>query len=187
MPRTKAPPTSAEYALLGSLREMPGHGYLVAQRFAEGEELGQLYRLEQSAVYALLHDLESRGLIDGCPDVTGSRPPRTLFRVTEAGDAHLRSWLAAPVEPIRRLRLDFLLKLHFAARQDPLDAKCLIASQLEVGERYLAELDAEISALEANSLERLIVESKRAAVDGFVTWLRVKRSELEPELQQANR
>jgi DNA-binding PadR family transcriptional regulator len=175
MPRTKAPPTAAEYAILGSLREAPAHGYLVAQRFSTGNELGLLYHLEQSAVYALLHDLEDRGLITGVHDDSGVRPPRTLFSITDAGEDYLRSWLALPVEPIRRMRLDFLLKLHFTARQSPNEARALVAGQLEVCESYLSELQSEIASLEPNSLECLIVESKRAAVDGFATWLMQKR------------
>jgi DNA-binding PadR family transcriptional regulator len=189
MPRTKAPPTAAEYAILGSLREAPAHGYRVAQRFGSGRELGLLYHLEQSAVYALLHDLEDRGLIAGVHDDNGARPPRTLFSITDRGEKHLRSWLILPVEPIRRMRLDFLLKLHFTARENPAEARSLVAAQLTVGERYLDELNAEIAALEPNSLERLIAESKGAAVDGFVTWMRQKRDALgealrPPELRQ---
>jgi PadR family transcriptional regulator, regulatory protein AphA len=182
MPRTKAPPTAAEYAILGSLREAPAHGYLVAQRFATGNELGLLYHLEQSAVYALLHDLEDRALIAGVQDDSGARPPRTLFCITDAGETHLRSWLALPVEPIRRMRLDFLLKLHFTARQSPAEARALVAGQLKVCEAYLSDLNGEIASLEPNSLERLIVESKRAAVDGFATWLTQKRESLSEAL-----
>ncbi|HTE84659.1 MAG TPA: PadR family transcriptional regulator [Dehalococcoidia bacterium] len=183
MPRTKAPPTAAEYAVLGVLRETPAHGYRVAQRFSPRQDLGLLYPLEQSAVYALLHDLQARALITGEVEAAGPRPPRTLFRITAAGESYLRAWLAVPVEPIRRLRLDFLLKLHFATRDDPTSARHLITAQLTIGAEYLAGLDTELDRLDTNSLERLIVESKRAAVESFVTWLRVKRELLEPVLE----
>ena len=178
MPRTKGAPTAAEYAVLGVLREAPTHGYLLAQRFAPGQGLGLLYPLEQSAVYALLHDLESQGLISGRQEVSGPRPPRTLFLITEPGEAHLRAWLVTPVEPLRRLRLDFLLKLHFLSAQEPDSADRLIAEQLAIGQKYLAELDLELCRLDDDSLEGLVVDSKRVAVQGFVTWLGNRRARL---------
>ena len=178
MPRTKAAPTAAEYAVLGVLREAPAHGYRLAQNFAPNQGLGLLYPLEQSAVYGLLHELEARGLIAGQLESNGPRPPRTLFSITTAGDAHLREWLAVPIEPLHRLRLDFLLKLYFTTRQDPSGAAGLVSGQLAVGERYIADLDAELSRLDADSLEYLILESKRAAVDSFITWLRSRHERI---------
>jgi DNA-binding PadR family transcriptional regulator len=113
MPRTKRPVTAAEYAILGVLREAPTHGYRMAQRFAPGQDLGLLYPLEQSATYALLHELEARGHIRGKQELTEGAPPRTMFAITQSGEDYLLAWLVTPVEPLRRLRLDFLLKLHF--------------------------------------------------------------------------
>jgi PadR family transcriptional regulator AphA len=180
MPRTKGPPTAAEYALLGLLQEGPAHGYRLAQRFAPGRDLGLLYPLEQGMVYALLHELEARGLITGCVEAVGPRPPRTLFAITEAGAAQLRRWLAEPVEPLHRLRLDFLLKLSFAFRLDPPGASRLIGEQLAAGERYLADLDTELSGLDPDTLAYLVLESKRVAVAGFQTWLRERGDRLQP-------
>src|SRR5581483_7559213 len=145
MPRTKGPPTAAEYALLGLLQEAPAHGYRLAQRFAPGQDLGLLYPLEQGMVYALLHELEARGLVGGRLEPAGPRPPRTLFAITDAGAEHLRRWLTEPVEPLHRLRLDFLLKLSIALRLDPAGAAQLIGEQLAAGERYLADVDAQLS------------------------------------------
>ncbi len=182
MPRTKGPPTAAEYALLGLLQEAPAHGYRLAQRFAHGKELGLLYPIEQSMVYALLHELESRGLVTGQVEAAGPRPPRTLFAITPAGAAHLRRWLDQPIEPLHRLRLDFLLKLYFAVRLDPAGASRLIAGQLAAAERYLADVDAELHALEPDSLAYLVLESKQVAVAGFLTWLRGRRERLQVAL-----
>jgi PadR family transcriptional regulator AphA len=179
MPRTKGPPTAAEYALLGLLQEAPAHGYRLAQHFTPSGDLGLLYPLEQAMVYALLHELAARGLVIGRVEAAGPRPPRTLFAITDAGTAHLRRWLATPVEPLHRLRLDFLLKLYFAGRLDPSGASRLINEQLAAGERYLADLDSELGALAPDTLTALVLESKRVAVAGFLEWLRGRRERLQ--------
>jgi DNA-binding PadR family transcriptional regulator len=170
--------TAAEFALLALLQEAPAHGYLLAQRFAADQDLGRLYPLEQSMVYALLHDLERRGLVTAQQEAAGLRPTRTRFAITAAGEAQLRSWLTSPVQPLQRLRLDFLLKLHFAARQDVAGASRLIDAQLIAGEAYLSEVDADLAGLEPETLTYLVLESRRVAVASFLTWLQTRRERL---------
>jgi DNA-binding PadR family transcriptional regulator len=179
MPRTKTPPTAAEYAVLALLSEEPAHGYAIAQHFASGGDLSLLYSIEQSSVYDLLKELQQNGLISGHQEVSGLRPPRTVLAITAAGEARLQAWLGEPVEPLHRLRLDFLLKLHFLTRRSRRDAASLIAQQLSIGERYLQELDEQLAALDPDSLEHLVIESKQAAVRSFVTWLGSRRRRLE--------
>lgn len=178
MPKSKVMPAAAEYAVLGVLQETPAHGYLVAQRFAPGHDLGLLCPTEQSRVYALLHDLEERGLITGRQESADPRPPRTVFAITPAGEAILNGWLADSVEPLHRLRLDFLLKLTLISSRSPNTAARLIAKQLAAGERQLADLDASLAVLDPDGLEYLVVESKRVAVGSFVTWLHDKGERL---------
>lgn len=165
--------------MLGVLRDAPAHGYRLAQSFAAGSELSLLYPMEQSVVYALLHDLEARGFIEGEQQTAGQRPPRTMFAITVAGQAYFNSWLCEPVEPLRRVRLDFLLKLYFALRQNPAQAGELVSAQLAVGNRYLASLDEELRATGPDSLGYLVLESKRAAVQSFVLWLESRQRRLE--------
>jgi DNA-binding PadR family transcriptional regulator len=189
MARRKTAPTAADYAVLALLSEEQAHGYVVAQHFEPGGDLSLLYSMDQSSVYDLLRELRQESLIASRREVAGARPPRNVFVITDEGEAHLTAWLTEPVEPDHRLRLDFLLKLHFIARKSPTDAASLIAQQLLVGERYVDDLDVQLAALRPDSLDALVVESKRAALHGFIIWLRAKgeglqaavvRTELEP-------
>src|SRR6185437_77642 len=105
MSRTKAALSAAEFAILGLLQQAPAHGYRVAQRCTPGHDLGLLCPMDQSNVYAVLHDLEPQGLIAGRQESAGARPPRTVFRLSPDGEAALNVWLDAPVERLRRLRV----------------------------------------------------------------------------------
>ncbi|MGI8554247.1 MAG: PadR family transcriptional regulator [Dehalococcoidia bacterium] len=178
MPKTKPAMAVSEYAILGVLQEAPAHGYRIAQRFAPGQDVGLLCPLEHSNVYALLHELQEQGSIRGQQIVVGVRPPRTVFALTPAGEAVVQAWLAEPVTPLHRLRLDFLLKLYFIVKRSPEDAAVLIDRQLAVGTQHLNEMHTELATLAPESLEHLVVDSKRLAVQSFITWLSCKRGQL---------
>ena len=172
MSRTKTELTAAEYAILGLLRQEPAHGYRIAQRFAPGQDLGAVCPMDQSNVYALLHGLDEQGLVLGRRESAGQRPPRTVFQVTEAGEAALDTWLSEPAGPLHRMRKDLLLKLFLIGDRGADEAEQLLNLQIEVFVHYADELDAEVAALEPESLERLVAESKRASLTGVIEWLR---------------
>lgn len=175
MSRTKAELSAAEYAILGLLRREPAHGYRVAQRFAPGQDLGAVCPMDQSNVYALLHGLDEQGLIAGRRETAGQRPPRTVFQVTDAGEAALDAWLGEPAAPLHRMRKDLLLKLFLIGNRGANETDRLLSLQIEVFAHYAEELDAEVAALEPESLERLVAESKRASLAGVIDWLRSAR------------
>jgi hypothetical protein len=79
---------------------------------------------------------------------------------------------------LQRLRLDFLLKVYFAVRGSPDDAEAIVGRQLRLSERYLCELDSELLTVAPDSLQQLVMESKRAAVQGFVSWLHAKQERI---------
>lgn len=178
MSRTKDAPWAADYAVLGLLRDALAHGYVIAQRFVPGQDLGLFCPMDQSSVYTLLHDLQRQGLIAGKQEAAGARPPRTVFHLTPKGEEVLTAWLNEPCEPLRRLRLDFLLKLFFLRGRDHAAASALLRRQLEVCEQYAQHLQEESAALPADGFERMIVESKRAALAGVVDFVRRERATL---------
>ena len=130
-----------EYALLGLLWDAPRHGYELHRTFAADQELGTICRLEQSQLYAFLKKLEHLGYLEGYLEPQEGRPPRRVFRLTEAGRQVLRRWLETPVPRPREVRLQFLLKLYFA-RQFGADLVLnLITRQIEVCQAFLKQMD----------------------------------------------
>jgi DNA-binding PadR family transcriptional regulator len=179
--RTKTELSAPEYAILGLLHLEPAHGYRIAQRFAPGQDLSAACPMDQSTVYALLHGLEQQGLIDGQQESAGQRPPRTVFHLTPAGQVALDAWLGEPAAPLHRMRKDLLLKLFFIGSQSAGEAERLLNMQIGVCEQYAQALDTEVELLDPRSLERLMAESKRAALGGVIAWLRSDRRRVGAE------
>ncbi len=133
----------ARHVLLGLLLDGPSHGYDLARAFSPGTALGSVVHLGASHLYALLGRLERDGLIEGERLDQGARPPRRIFRITEAGRTEVGRWIDEPVARPRDVLLDFPLKLYLAQRLDPARARALIAHQRALFAAYLADLEVE--------------------------------------------
>ncbi|MDH5829592.1 PadR family transcriptional regulator [Luteimonas sp. M1R5S18] len=71
----------------------PMYGYQIAKRL---EQVGQgVLSGKQSALYPVLRNLESAGLLDSFVEPSDAGPPRRYYRITGAGHAALRDWAAA--------------------------------------------------------------------------------------------
>lgn len=71
----------------------PQYGYLIAkqlERVGEGVLSGK-----QSALYPVLRNLESGGLLESFVEPSVAGPPRRYYRITEAGRQTLQAWAAA--------------------------------------------------------------------------------------------
>jgi PadR family transcriptional regulator AphA len=64
-------------------------------------------------IYPELKRLEDRGLVRGRPEPSGGRA-RTVYALTEAGEAALQHWLESDDEPSYELRDEGMLKLFFS-------------------------------------------------------------------------
>ncbi|MDA0815325.1 MAG: PadR family transcriptional regulator [Chloroflexi bacterium] len=157
-----------EYAVLGLLAVEPGHGYEVNRRWQESP-LADLLPVEQSVLYGYLRTLERRGLLDWEEHRIGNRPPRKVFELSEEGWEYLRPWLRSPVERMREVRLDLLLKLFLLEEIDPGGVSRLIADQVVVCLHYVEHAAARLD--EAEGFTRLIAESRLSAGRSTLDWL----------------
>jgi DNA-binding PadR family transcriptional regulator len=167
-----------EYAILALLRERPMHGYEIARRFVPDADLGLVLPLDMSSVYAMLKDLHEHGLIAGHRETVGQRPPRTVYRLTPDADALCTSWLGEPVERLRQIRSDLLVKLYFCRAFGGACTAHLLDAQLAISWAYrdrLAQLAAEA---DPSSFERLVRDSKLSAARATVDWLTAERANL---------
>jgi DNA-binding PadR family transcriptional regulator len=180
MPRARYGPSVAYYALLGLVRLRPGHGYDLVRRLRESAGLSQVVPLNPPTVYQLLHDLEADGLIEGQPE-PDTYPPRTRFRVTQAGADALARWLEAPVARLREVRRDLLLKLYFARRLSPDRGASLLRRQIAELERYVGNANAERDELTLDSFDHLVLDSKVTAAKSTLRWLDRYRATLQQE------
>ena len=165
-----------EYAVLGLLRHHPMHGYEMA-RYFDRDDLSEVCPIEQIMLYTYLRNIEERELVAWTEVRVGLRPPRKLYELSETGRALVESWLDEPVQRLREVRFEFLLKLYFLHAAAHERERTLLARQIAICEAYRARL----AEKEAASLgfARLVAASKRSGADSTLGWLREYAWELE--------
>jgi PadR family transcriptional regulator AphA len=165
-------PLTVELALLGFLHERPMHGYEIHLNLAGLAGLGLVWQVKQSHLYALLDKLEADGYIAGRQQAQDARPPRRIFRLTGAGRKAFREWLGRPVSHGRELRLEFMAKLFFAAREGPRAVERLIARQREECAGWHASLLAQVAASPGpGSFQWLVFQFRVRQVETMLAWL----------------
>jgi PadR family transcriptional regulator AphA len=167
-----------ELAVLGLLRLRPMHGYEMVC-FLGDEGLDAVCPVEQSTLYTYLRNVESRELVDWTEERVGLRPPRKTYHLTGTGEAFIDEWLRKPVERMREVRLEFLLKLFFLNLLDRPAMRELLSHQIGVCEEYLAHVAA---APAESPFRRLVAQSKSSAAEATLGWLKTYAYEIEHEL-----
>ncbi len=168
-----------EYAVLGMLSLRPMHGYEMLC-FLGDEGLDTVCPVEQSTLYTYLRNVEARGLVSWTEERVGLRPPRKTFELTTAGRELTDAWMRRPVERMREVRLEFLLKLFFLGVLDRDAMRSLLAEQIAVCEEYLAHIQQDPSH---SPFIRLVAQSKRSAAQATLNWLKTYASQIAHEVQ----
>jgi DNA-binding PadR family transcriptional regulator len=155
-----------EWAVLGALAQAPAHGFAVARTLAPAGSLGRVWLMSRPRVYRAIDDLAARGLITPTGTAPSDRgPTRTLYEATEAGRTRLDEWLRTPVDHVREIRSDLLLKLALLHERGA-SSDDLLRAQREKLAPVLASLEAAIA--EASGFEEIMVryrlESTRSAI-----------------------
>ena len=110
-----------EWLVLAILSQQPAHGFAVAQRTASSGDLGRVWQIPKAVVYRAIGRLIEAGLLVPEGTEPGLGPQRTVYAATEDGRAAAERWLHEPVEHVREIRSELLLKLALLdrAREDP--------------------------------------------------------------------
>jgi DNA-binding PadR family transcriptional regulator len=108
-------PTPDE-TILGLLAAKPQHGYQILETFNDANQLGSVWRMSTSQIYAVLKRLETQGWISGRELASENAPARIEYAITETGREQLLTWLhdPQPSPSIRRVRVEFLSRVYVA-------------------------------------------------------------------------
>jgi PadR family transcriptional regulator AphA len=115
----------ADQACLAIIGERPTHGWAIVKLLAPEGELGRIWSLNRALTYRSIDRLVEFGLIE-----RSDAGRRAELRITASGRRRRRAWLTRPVEHLRDLRTEFLLKLALCQRSS-IDTTELIRSQRE--------------------------------------------------------
>ncbi|MFN8036896.1 MAG: helix-turn-helix transcriptional regulator [Acidimicrobiia bacterium] len=121
----------SDWAVLAVVAQGPTHGWPVVRELRSDGSFGRVWTVPRAAVYRSLTTLTGRGLVEECGESEHSQgPQRVMVRATRTGRAALRRWLATPVDHVRDVRTELLLKLAVSDRAG-LPTQDLVRRQLD--------------------------------------------------------
>ncbi len=164
---------TSEYMLLGLLDQKPTHGYELFKRINDAGDVGMIWRVRMSNLYAQLNKLERDGLITGALQPGDAHPARVQFSITPQGGALFDRWLNTVVTHPRDLRPVFLLKLFFLRqRSENKMLSDLLHSQLAECQRWQAEIeDKSASPAAGEGFNAEFLAYRRLVIRSQVDWL----------------
>ncbi|WP_404817137.1 PadR family transcriptional regulator [Streptomyces thermolineatus] len=115
---------SIRHGLLALLDSGPRYGYQLRTEFEA--RTGSAWPLNVGQVYTTLGRLERDGLVAAAgEDEVG----HSLYAVTEAGRAELKSWFGTPAGPVGSPRDELAIKLAMAATTPGVDVREVVRAQ----------------------------------------------------------
>lgn len=170
---------SPEPALLGFLLAGPLHGYDLYRRI--NQELGPIWHLGMSQMYAIVGNYERQGWISTHFERQKTHLARKMLQLTPAGRQAFDAWLNETAHGMRELRIDFFLRLYFARQAGPTQTRKLIDRQREAIRRELASLQVARAAMqkEQNSFHWLAWDFRIHQMSTVLKWLDAHRSDLD--------
>lgn len=168
MPRPSATLT-LELTLLGVLERTPLHGYSLGKAIAGLDGFGLVWKVKQSALYALLDKLEARGLLRGDTIPGEAHPARREFQVTEAGRQALNQWMDTPVDSIRSMRQDFFARLYFARMAGRERALDLVRRQRQACQAWEADILGKLGR--DGDFTRVVLAHRLHMVRATLAWM----------------
>lgn len=159
---------SPQPALLGLLMSQPKHGYELHQEF--NRELGRVWQIGLSQLYAQLKQLEEAGLVTAQTEPQPSRPPRKIFRLTPEGQQVFLDWVHQPTPYLRHIRVEFLARLYFFVRLSLPGPDLLVAEQKAVCEAQV-ERFKELAGRTDDDYRRLVLEFRQGQLEAVIHWL----------------
>jgi DNA-binding PadR family transcriptional regulator len=157
------------FPLLALLANGPAHGYELKQ--AMEQQFGSvLPPLNAGQIYTTLSRLERDGLVDDDAVAQNGRPNKRVYRLTDAGQAELRTWVQDST-PQTRLKDDFFIKLVLARAAGIADPLELIAKQRGAYLQALRALDDVAAQADGDVTAALLVEGAALHLEADLKWL----------------
>lgn len=157
--------------ILGLLAAEARHGYHLLTFFRDPAQLGSVWDLSTSQLYAVLKRLERQELITGEEITSPDAPARIEYALTESGVRRLEAWLdeVAPSASIHRVRVEFLSRLY-VARLLNLPTESIVRRQKRACRDRLAQMNAEREQAEPG-IGLLATELVIAQLNAILGWI----------------
>lgn len=134
-------------AVLCLLRERPMHPYEM-RKLMDLRHKSDRLELKPGSLYNAVTWLLKQGLIRvAATNRAGRRPNRTIYGITPAGDAAVKSWITQMLAEPQRDTSSFVVALDHLVHVSPADAADVFARRREALARTIADLQARIATL----------------------------------------
>lgn len=157
---------SPEPALLGFLREGPMHGYDLHKQVVQ--QLGPVWHLGLSQMYAILKEYQARGWIRTVLAPQNGRPARKMLKLTSAGRRAFEAWMQQTARGLREFRVDFFVRLYFARAAGRATLRTFLKQQLAATRRELQLLEQGEPEAE---FAQVVRGFRRAQLRTILQWL----------------
>jgi len=129
----------AECVCLTLITQGVSHGWALGTALGPGGEVGRMWSLTRPLTYRAIDGLVDKGLVARRGHTTGRGRDRVVLAATAAGRRLVTRWLDAPVQHLRDVRTELLVKLALRDRGG-LDNESLLVAQQELFEPTIATL-----------------------------------------------
>jgi len=119
----------ADHVCLALVGEGVEHGWAAGTVLAPDGELGRIWSVSRPLTYRAIDNLVGRRLLTRKGTAQGRGRDRSLLRITAGGTKALSTWLAQPVEHLRDVRTELLLKMALRERAGLPVEPLLVAQQ----------------------------------------------------------
>jgi len=167
-------------AVLAVLAERPMHRYEMASVIRSRGKDRQL-AVKWGSLYTVVDNLTRHGFVTVVgSDRAGSRPERTIYRITEAGVAELQDWASELVAEPAGDADPFVAGLSVLAALPPDDAVVLLDQRAAALSARVGELRDELTEESGNVARLFLIENEYALsqLEAQLAWVRAFRDEL---------
>jgi DNA-binding PadR family transcriptional regulator len=158
----------AEGLVLCLVREGPTYGLALAGLLARDGSLGRIWSVPKAMVYYALQQLELRGMVRTTGHQVSRGRARSVCEITPAGRAAAQAWLSMPVEHVRDVRSELMVKLALHDRAGA-DSRPLVRAQLDRLLPAAVALDDRLRA--ATGFDRTLLLWRREALTATMQFL----------------
>lgn len=131
----------AEHVCLAIIRDRATHGWAIVKLLAPNGDIGRIWTLSRALTYRAIDGLITKGMITRDVSTTTPKNNRATLVATDHGQRESDAWLGRPVEHLRDVRTELLVKIALRTRSD-LDISALLTAQQEQFEPTIEALTA---------------------------------------------
>jgi len=154
----------AEWVCLTLIGQKVSHGWALGSLLAPDGEIGRIWTLSRPLTYRAVDGLVDKGVVRREGQAAGRGRERVVLAATPAGRRRARRWLDVPVEHLRDVRTELLVKLALRRRAGLDPAPLLLAQR----DHFAPVVDALLASRPGDDLVQLWRRESARAVRRFL-------------------